>query len=205
MAFRRKKTKQDPSESKKPQKTPEYWIAHYNKKLKGATRMSEENILKELRIAIRDRWIIGDIKNLFLYQNVIPEFREGSRKKWIVQCNICENYFGKTDVQVDHVKGEHSLKTPEDIWPYVVSIMGVDLSELQILCKECHIIKTYAERYGHSFEIASCILEAKRLSDSKEDVGWLLAEGFTPASSIPKRKEQITQILMERRGLTNDK
>ena len=66
---------------------------------------------------------------------------------------------------------------------------------MQLVSKEAHKIKSYAEKMGISFEEASYIKEAISLVKDKKDVAWIKEKGYTPATSSAKRRLQIVEIL----------
>jgi hypothetical protein len=87
---------------------------------------------------------------------------DSTRTVWKVKCDRCGWYHRTNEIEVDHIKGEHSLKTLEDMSSFVLSILDVTTKDLQVLCKPCHRIKTYGERYcGGDEVIAEIILNAK--------------------------------------------
>ena len=70
---------------------------------------------------------------------------EGKRHRYELQCVECEGWFQQKDIQVDHIVPAGSLKTFDDL-PRFVDNLFCGPDNLQILCKECHKIKTIAER-----------------------------------------------------------
>ena len=60
-------------------------------------------------------------------------------------CAHCEGQFGNKDVEVDHIVPAGSLKTFNDL-PGFVERMFCEADGFQVLCKDCHQIKTNAER-----------------------------------------------------------
>ena len=51
-------------------------------------------------------------------------------------------------MQVDHINGNISLKSDEDIVNFINSILFCTHNDLQMLCKQCHKTKTVKERYN---------------------------------------------------------
>ena len=66
---------------------------------------------------------------------------EGSRYR----CNTCDELFRSSDVQVDHITPCGSLRTFDDL-PGFVERMFCEADGFQVLCKECHQLKTNEER-----------------------------------------------------------
>jgi 5-methylcytosine-specific restriction endonuclease McrA len=78
------------------------------------------------------------------------EFKSGSKegqprtaKRWT--CASCDQLFPATGVQVDHIIPAGSLKSPEDLVPFVAGLFCAR-ENLQVLCKDCHHTKTQLEK-----------------------------------------------------------
>jgi len=128
-----------------------------DKMLKGLNEdgsMSEKKLCTQLRSAIRKVWMQHPVKLSYLYKHTYPDMDDSTRTKWKIDCEVCGDSFKINEVQVDHIKGEHSLLTLNDVVPFANSILGVTHDDLQIACVECHEALTYAERYGMSLEDA---------------------------------------------------
>ena len=117
--------------------------------------MPESKICTQLRSSIRKVWSMHDVKVSYLLKKSYPDMNMSTRTKWLVDCECCGGSFKTSDVEIDHIKGEHKLKTLDDLVEFSNSILGVSHEDLQILCSECHSSKTYAERYDMSFEDAT--------------------------------------------------
>lgn len=76
-----------------------------------------------------------------------PYEGESKRKKFMWQCAKCCGLFDSKAVAVDHKKPAGTLLSLNDL-PEFVSNLFCNVEDLQVLCKECHDIKTYIERYG---------------------------------------------------------
>ena len=59
-------------------------------------------------------------------------------------CAHCTQWFGSSQVEVDHIKPAGQLKTYSDL-PGFVERMFCESEGFQVLCKECHQIKTNEE------------------------------------------------------------
>lgn len=137
------------------------------KNMKKNTGVDEKEACNIVRSAIRQTWMRHPVRTLAVDLATVVDEDPKTRTKWLVKCARCEKFHKKCDVQTDHIKGEHSLKTLDDIPSFVLSILDVTTDDLQVLCKPCHRIKTYAERYDHSEEDAETILNAKDWISSK--------------------------------------
>lgn len=83
-------------------------------------------------------------------KNPRPNPRKGAELVWGYDCSCCGGEFVRANVEVDHKSGELKLTSIDDLVTFFKRLALVTPSDLQILCKECHGIKTYAERYGVS-------------------------------------------------------
>lgn len=67
------------------------------------------------------------------------------------RCDTCSALFRSADVEVDHVKPCGSLKTYDDL-PRFVERMFCEADNFQVLCKECHQLKTNEERRSKKWQ-----------------------------------------------------
>ena len=125
------------------------------------------------------------------------------------ECNICKGLFSSNAIELDHVKDENSMRTLEDATTFFKSIELQSYEDLQILCKDnrktvkgkkittyfgCHGIKTYASRYGVSFEQARI---EKQFIQIKKDKNVLDKLRLYGVHSIPKLKKDQESLLRE--------
>lgn len=128
-----------------------------DKLLKGLNEdgsMPESKLCTQLRSSVRSVWKMHDVKVSYLMKQSYADIDPNTRTKWLVDCEICGQPFKTSEVQIDHIKGEHSLKTFEDLIPFAQSILGVSHDDLRVLCIPCHEAVTYMERYGVTLEEA---------------------------------------------------
>lgn len=67
------------------------------------------------------------------------------RQKFEYQCNSCKEWFPDKHVNVDHIIPAGSLNCAEDL-PGFVERLFCEVDELQVLCTNCHNIKTKSEK-----------------------------------------------------------
>jgi hypothetical protein len=100
---------------------------------------------------------------------------------------------------VNHRKGENQLLSFEDVLPFTKSILGVGYDDIEVLCKECHSIYTYSDRYGMTFEDAKKekAIIAKTNQTVTVQKKELLAAGFKASeiSNDEKRRECYRKLL----------
>lgn len=74
-----------------------------------------------------------------------PYEGKGKRQKWEFQCHSCNKWKAQKDVSVDHIVPAGALNSFEDIAGFVERLF-VGPEGLQVLCSECHGVKTQKER-----------------------------------------------------------
>lgn len=98
-----------------------------------------------IRSALRQAWSKYPVRYQVLNDARQPFSGTDKRTKWEYQCNCCKKWFKSKDVQVDHIVSAGSLKCYEDL-PAFVKRLFCEADNLQVLCKECHHVKTQEER-----------------------------------------------------------
>ena len=165
--------------------------------------MSEKKLCTLLRSSVRQVWMRHPVKLSYLYSKTYPDKNPSTRTKWLIDCEMCSGSFKTGDVQVDHIKGEHSLLSLDDVVPFATSILGVNHEDLQILCVPCHEILTYSERYGVSMEEArsekEVIAKLKKPVDKQKQE--LKLYGFKPKdiTNADKRRECYRKMIGDRK------
>jgi 5-methylcytosine-specific restriction endonuclease McrA len=69
------------------------------------------------------------------------------RVKWEYQCALCGGWFKGKETQVDHIVPCGTLKSFEDLAPFVRRLF-CEADGLQVVCKPCHAEKTNARHKG---------------------------------------------------------
>lgn len=170
---------------------------------------TEAAFLSYIRGGIRRHlWAKSPIKLEFvkharkMITNPNEKLRKGRPKVWGGVCEICGGEFPLKNMEVDHKTGEYTLRRVEDIQAFVEGIVFVTFEDLALLCKPCHLAKTYAEREGMSHEDA--IIEKKAIEICKGNAAsvklWLKIYGIEPAATAKARREQVVQALKEGKG-----
>lgn len=67
------------------------------------------------------------------------------RQKFEYQCNHCKQWFPEKKINVDHIVPAGSLNCAEDLAPFVGRLF-CEIDNLQVLCEECHNVKTQLEK-----------------------------------------------------------
>lgn len=166
---------------------------------------NESEYLTWLRGQLRQIWSDYPVRVEFKEAQcvkVTPEMRERyglhRQTKKAAQCVFCENWFAKSKLEVDHKVGESSLKSVLEVVSYLDHLQ-CSTDNMQLACKPCHKIKTYAERYSLSFEDArlekEVILWLKQ--PIKEQVELLEMAGYNheEISNAKKRRIAARELL----------
>lgn len=114
---------------------------------------------------------------------------------WGNQCDLCCNWYPQAEVEVDHIHGHHSLRSEDDLMDFFRSIAFVRECELQLICKTCHKIKSYAERMNITFDEAKLTKQVIELVNLGKDKDYLLQLGVTN-DNIPSTKDKRRQLLL---------
>jgi hypothetical protein len=142
-------------------------------------------------------WNRSPCKIIFKNTNCFPP-PEGytGRAKSGSNCALSGVWEGKSKLEVDHLLGNVSLLSEDDITDFVKHLVPPPGS-LQLVTKEAHKIKSYAEKQGIPFEQAAATKKAIQIIKDKKDKEWLQDEGLEPASSVKLRRQQIIDKLLE--------
>lgn len=121
----------------------------------------------------RGLWEKNPVKLEFIKQNreKVPLGKKTLKNPdgmvWGCKCSLCGDLFRQAECQVDHKEGNHSLREIEQIQQFIESIVFVTFEDLQMVCKGCHTIKSYAERQDITFEEARFEKEVIAFSKKK--------------------------------------
>ncbi len=114
---------------------------------RNANSLSESEYFSKIRSSLRNAFrywkpgIIALNKASRKYQGA------NKRAKTEYQCSSCKEWFLRKDIEIDHITPCGSLKTYDDIVPFIKNLTQEDSNLYQILCsKSCHLSKTINER-----------------------------------------------------------
>lgn len=129
----------------------------------------------------------------------IPNDNPRSKKRFPTvaggKCEHCGGLFKKTEMEVDHKTGEYSLRSVSDMTSFLQGIVFVRKEDLAYLCKPCHGVKTYAERYGMSLVDAKAEKQAIEMNKKpvKTVIAFLEKHGYNAATTKEKRRTQLVE------------
>lgn len=182
-------------------------LAKQLKKVDNTTgRPKESDLVGVVRSAVRKSWMRAPTKLSFIMQRAIhvsdiPTNKLPSKlskvSKWLYKCEDCLSYFIAKNIEVDHIKGEHSCKVLADTEGFARSVLDVGWKDLQLLCVDCHEVKTYAERYNVTKEEATLQKVVIRVmkTKAKGQQEFIKKHGVVPAKNEAGRREQILDII----------
>lgn len=118
------------------------------------------------------------------------------------RCTICNGLFKRTEMECDHLTGEHSLRSLNDVQSFIEGIVFIRKEDLAMVCKPCHAIKTYAERYSLSLEDAKATKQAIEFEKKgvKKVVDMLTKAGYNVPSSKDKRRQMLVEHFKQENG-----
>ena len=116
---------------------------------------------------------------------------------WGGECYLCGKDFPQKDLQVDHIVGNHSLKTMDDIQTFMEGLLFITEDDLALVCKPCHAAKSMADRQSISFEEAKTKKKIIEMMKDKKSVDKLLTSHSLPCNNDALRKESLRKLIEE--------
>lgn len=116
--------------------------------------LSEAEFFGKIRSALRNVFRYWKVMQLVLKNASRPsEDKTNKRLKTQYQCNHCKKWFKRSDVHIDHIVPAGSLKSYDDIVPFIKNLTSDDIDNYQILCKKkCHLEKSKQEKQNRKNE-----------------------------------------------------
>lgn len=172
-------------------------LKQFLKKLDEGGKPQEKHVVSVVRSAIRQAWMKSDVKLAYLYGKTIPDMDDSTRTKWLVQCEICEGLFKLSDVEIDHRSGNHTFTKVSDFADYFENILMVGFDDLQILCREDHLVKSLSESLRISFDDAKIekeVIKIMKWKASAIDL-WLKERTIVVAKNPKSRRDAVREVL----------
>lgn len=93
-------------------------------------------------------WLIAKLRRVSLFYPPRNEARSLARvERGMYRCAICKNTFHHKEIHMDHINPIVDVKTGWTNWDDYMERMFPDTHDLfQVLCLQCHDIKTLAEQ-----------------------------------------------------------
>lgn len=112
------------------------------------------------------------------------------------ECTLTGEWTAKSYLEVDHIEGHVSLKDWSDITTFIQHLC-TNSANMQLVSKEAHKIKSYAERKGISFEEAVIEKKVIQIIKDKKDKSFFSDRGLDIPPNINERRASILKILKE--------
>ena len=122
-----------------------------------------------------------------------PEDYEG-RAKSGAPCALTGEWTPKSYLEVDHIKGHVSLTDWDDVLDFIKHLCG-NSGNFQLVNKENHKIKSYAEKQGISFEDALIEKKAIAIIKEKKDKEFFTDRMLKVPSNVTLRRKEIIRVL----------
>lgn len=179
--------------NKNPWETPEGKViwktkSQYFNWLRGAIRRLWADY------PLRKEWKKRQARPVSEEERVAKKFHPSTKK--VAECYLCEEWFPVSKLEVDHKTASNGCKSIEEAQEFLLYCGATTGDDWALACIPCHKIKTYADRYGLSFEEARCTKVAIEIEkgDARQ---WLVRKGLTPASNAKSRRLQIVEFLKD--------
>lgn len=99
-----------------------------------------------IRSALRSKMRWWKPANEALLASRRPYKGPNKLQKWEHLCAHCGQWHIRKNVAIDHIVPCGSLNGPEDLAPFLERLTPESPDAYQVLCKECHNVKTQEER-----------------------------------------------------------
>lgn len=160
-------------------------------------------------------WVRGQLRSASTHYPVKTIFKKSSMRpltseerssgrfhantKSVGECVLCKESFKGADLEVDHKVASDGCYDHETAEGFLWHCLGAVKGMYQLVCKPCHKIKSYADKYGITFEEAKIekgVIEICKGKGSPEKV-WLIKKGVVPEGNKSKRKGQVREVLKQ--------
>lgn len=111
-------------------------------KTRNANTLTESEYFSKIRSMLRSGFRYWKPMQLALQKASRPSQSANKRLKTEYQCATCKKWFKRADIQIDHKIECGSLRTYDDIVPFIQRLTMESVDAYQILCKHDHKIKT---------------------------------------------------------------
>lgn len=126
-----------------------------------------------------------------------PEWYKGRAKTGGV-CALTGKWDVQSKMEVDHIHGNASLNDWSDVTPFIQHLCA-QRNNMQVVGKEAHKVKSYADRQGITFEEALLEKRVIALMKDKAATNKLLRENRMTARNTAERREKVRSILARTR------
>lgn len=112
---------------------------------RNAGTMTESQYFSRISAALRDAFRFWKPMTSALSKVRRPYNGKNKLIKFEYQCAKCKSWFIRTQVQIDHIIPCGSLRSYDDIVPFIIRLTEENENGYQVLCKKDHMEKTKKE------------------------------------------------------------
>lgn len=139
----------------------------------------------------RGLWERYPIKLEFKNKKLIPPPPEYKGKgKSGYYCDLSGEFVINSKLEVDHIIGNVSLNDWDDLLPFITHLLLCQ-DNLQLVSKEAHKIKSYAERWGLSYEQAKIEKQVAAFKKKKAGEQVKILSEFFKIDQLTNSKKRI--------------
>lgn len=121
-----------------------------------------------------------------------PNPRGNKPTVWGGRCEVCNQLFVTSELQVDHIRQEgSSLKCFDDLAQFIEDMILITEDDLRIVCKGCHAVISHSQKHGISFDEARVEKEVIEIIKKKKDKEYLLEHNLVVESTQAARRKTI--------------
>lgn len=183
-------------------------IEQHLKQLAKDWDLSEKEIMTWWRGAVRRMFAKSPPMLKFVQDNTIVVVNDNPRSKKRFpkvkkfKCAMDDKLYGSNFVEVDHIVGENACAKFSDAESFLTNIVFIAPTDLQILSKDNHKIKTYAERHGYSFNEARvrkeviALEKSGKLKQTLVDIIQQQGYNLEIPKTKPKQKEMLIMLML---------
>lgn len=146
---------------------------------------------------LRKEWKKGQLRPLTQEEKLVKKYHPSTKN--VGQCVMCKEWMAGSKLECDHLHPSNGCKDWGDINGFLRYCATALPNELQLCCKPCHAIKTYAERMGITFEQAKIEKQLIAICKDIKKCNKLLASHNLPCNNAKVRKEGVRKLLEERK------
>lgn len=165
---------------------------------------SEAEFFQWMRGQMRRAWARHPVKVSYMNANRIRvPLGKVTRKNpkgmvWGCSCEQCHKKFKQTGCEVDHIDGAGSFRNWGEFEAWMIKLMHINWNSIRIVCKRCHKIKSYAERYDMTIEEAELEKDVIAFTQTKTpNQHKVLALLGLPHGNAKERRASYKQHLQE--------
>lgn len=166
---------------------------------KKAEPFTEKKLLTWLRSAMRS----ASRRFPPLYEALAaakePYYGDNARQKFCYRCADCQLTFSGKEVSIDHIIDCGSLQSWADVQGFMQRLFCTS-SGLQVLCSQCHDVKTLMAKSGLTKDEAILrkrVIKLIKDKSAKELLAYLQDKGYSgiAVSNAAKREKIVYEIL----------